>query len=61
MFEQLNDPELMHNLQKEIPIITAHIRAVYAELDKKFHLNGAKYAHYMRYNYPIPKEEKKIC
>lgn len=56
MFEQLNNPELMLNLQKEIPVITAHIRSVYAELDKKFHLNGAKYAHYMQYNYPIPKE-----
>lgn len=109
MFEQLNDPELMHNLQKEIPIITAHIRAVYAELDKKFHLNSGnipitfgfdkellgsytqagsgkkeqfhfslyfvgysvehpltkedrldlykhEYAHYMQYNYPVPKE-----
>ena len=109
MFEQLNDPELMQNLQKEIPIITAHIRAVYAELDKKFHLDGAnvpitfgfdkdllgsytqggmnkkehfhfslyfvgysverpltkedrldlykhEYAHYMQYNYSIPKE-----
>ena len=42
MFEQLNNPELMQNLQKEIPIITAHIRAVYAELDKKFHLNSGK-------------------
>ena len=109
MFEQLNNPELMQQLQKEIPIITAHIRAVYAELDKKFHLNGAnipitfgfdkdllgsytqsgngkkehfhfslyfvgysvehpltkedrldlykhEYAHYMQYNYLIPKE-----
>lgn len=67
MLEQLNNPELMQNLQKEIPVITAHIRSVYAELDKKFHLNGANipitfgfdkelYAHYMQYNYPIPKE-----
>ena len=56
MLEQLNNPELMQNLKKEIPVITAHIRSVYAELDKKFHLNGAKYAHYMQYNYQIPKE-----
>ena len=109
MFEQLNNPELLQQLQKEIPIITAHIRAVYAELDKKFRLNSAnipitfgfdkdllgsytqagngkkehfhfslyfvgysvahpltkedrldlykhEYAHYMQYNYEIPKE-----
>lgn len=36
------DAELMNLLQKETPIITAHIRAVYEELDKKFHLSGAK-------------------
>ena len=34
--------ELMNLLQKETPIITAHIRALYGELDKKFHLSGAK-------------------
>lgn len=28
-------------LQNEIPILTAQIRALYAELDKKFHLSGA--------------------
>ena len=109
MMGQLNNPELMQALQKEIPILTAHIRALYADLDKKFHLSGAKipisfgfdkerlgsytrgsydeeehfhfslyfvghalehplskedrldlykheYAHYMQYNYPIPKE-----
>ena len=109
MFEQLNNPELKQQLQKEIPILTAQIRAVYAELDKIFHLTGAnvpitfgfdkdllgsytqegngkkehfhfslyfvgysmehpltkedrldlykhEYAHYMQYNYHIPKE-----
>lgn len=109
MFEQLNNPELMQRLQKEIPILTAQVRALYAELDKKFHLNGSnipitfgfdkellgsytregngkkehfhfslyftgysvdhplsredrldlykhEYAHYMQYNYRIPKE-----
>ena len=106
---QLNNPELMSALQKEIPILTAQIQALYAELDKKFHLNGAsipitfgfdkdllgsytqagngkkehfhfslyfvgysvehplskedrmdlykhEYAHYMQYNYEIPKQ-----
>ena len=28
-------------LQKETPILTAQIRALYRELDKKFHLRGA--------------------
>ena len=36
-----NNTELMRRLQKEIPILTAQIRSLYAELDKKFHLNGA--------------------
>ena len=106
---QLNNPKLMSALQKEIPILTAQIQALYAELDKKFHLNGAsipitfgfdkdllgsytqagngkkerfhfslyfigysvehplskedrldlykhEYAHYMQYNYEIPKQ-----
>ena len=34
--------ELITALQKEIPVLTAQIRALYAELDKKFHLCGAK-------------------
>ena len=42
MFEQLNNPELMQNLQKEIPILTAQIRALYKEFDKKFLLRGAQ-------------------
>ena len=29
-------------LEKETPILTAQIRALYRELDKKFHLQGAK-------------------
>ena len=33
---------LAQALQKEIPILTAQIRSLYAEFDKKFHLNGAK-------------------
>ena len=37
-----NNPELMRRLQKDIPILTAQIRSLYVELDKKFHLNGAK-------------------
>ena len=28
-------------LQKEIPVLTAQIRALYTELDKRFHLHGA--------------------
>ena len=34
--------ELVRALQKEIPILTAEIQHLYRELDKKFHLNGAK-------------------
>ena len=29
-------------LEKETPILIAQIRALYRELDKKFHLQGAK-------------------
>lgn len=36
------DANLIRTLQKEIPALTAQIRALYAQLDKKFHLNGAK-------------------
>lgn len=34
-------PERMRRLQKDIPILTAQIKALYTELDKKFHLKGA--------------------
>ena len=34
--------ELKQLLQKEIPIHEANIRALYTELDKRFHLSGAK-------------------
>lgn len=34
--------ELKRVLEKETPILTAEIRALYKELDKKFHLRGAK-------------------
>lgn len=37
-----NNRELMRRLQKDIPVLTAQIRNLYAELDKKFHLNGVK-------------------
>lgn len=40
--KQYNNPELINALQKEIPILTAQIHALYAELDKKYHLSGAK-------------------
>ena len=33
---------LRQRLQKEIPILTALIQNLYQELDRKFHLNGAK-------------------
>lgn len=33
---------LYEALHKEIPILTAQIRKLYAELDQKFHLEGAK-------------------
>lgn len=39
---QYIDTELIHRLQRETPILTAQIRSLYAELDKKFHLRGAK-------------------
>ena len=42
MNKQLNSPELIKALQNEIPILTAQIRALYEELDRKFHLSGAK-------------------
>ena len=35
-------PELIRTLQKEIPVLTAQIRALYAELDRKFQLQGAR-------------------
>ena len=35
-------PERMRQLQNSIPILTAQIRALYAELDQQFHLKGAK-------------------
>ena len=37
-----DNQELMRRLQKDIPILTAQIRSLYTELDKKFHLSGAK-------------------
>ena len=39
---QYIDTELIHRLQRETPILTAQIRSLYVELDKKFHLRGAK-------------------
>lgn len=36
------DEFLRQRLQKEIPVLTAVIRNLYEELDRKFHLNGAK-------------------
>ena len=40
--KELNNVELLRKLQKDIPILTAQIRHLYTELDKKYHLNGAK-------------------
>ena len=39
---QYENTELIRKLQKDISILTAQIRHLYAELDKEFHLNGAK-------------------
>ena len=39
---QHENTELIRVLQKEIPILKAEILALYKELDKKFHLHGAK-------------------
>ena len=33
---------LTANLEKEIPVLRAQIRALYEQLDRKFHLEGAK-------------------
>ena len=41
MNRELITQEQMRVLQKEIPILTAEIRALYRELDKKYHLFGA--------------------
>ena len=37
-----NEKGLQQLLAKEIPIHEANIRALYADLDKKYHLSGAK-------------------
>lgn len=37
-----DNKELIRVLQNEIPILTAQIRSLYDELDRKFHLKGAK-------------------
>ena len=34
--------EFIKILQKDIPVLTAQIQNLYAELDRKFHLNAAK-------------------
>lgn len=36
--------ELIRALQKETPVLTAQIRALYKELDAKFHLHGSQKA-----------------
>lgn len=41
MNRELITQEQMRVLQKEIPILTAEIRALYRELDRKYHLFGA--------------------
>lgn len=38
----MDDKNLMRALQNEIPILTAQIRALYREMDKKYHLHGAE-------------------
>ena len=40
--QQKDNLELIQKLQKEIPILTTQIRALYRELDKKFYLRGAE-------------------
>ena len=37
-----NYTDLYATLQKETTILTAQIRALYRELDRKFHLRGAR-------------------
>lgn len=38
---KIEDKLIFQNLEKEIPILTAQIRALYRELDQKFRLHGA--------------------
>ena len=38
----LENRELIRLLQKEEPFLAAEIRALYKELDRKFHLHGAR-------------------
>ena len=40
--DRYTNTDLIRQLQKDIPILTAQIRALYEELDKRFHLQGAK-------------------
>lgn len=42
MMNQYISSERIRILQKEIPILTAEIRALYTQLDKRFHLQGAR-------------------
>ncbi|MDO4647093.1 MAG: hypothetical protein Q4B26_00485 [Eubacteriales bacterium] len=39
--KEVISPEKRKQLQRDIPILTAEIRAVYRELDRKLHLHGA--------------------
>lgn len=41
-YDNREDQFLRQRLQKEIPILRALIQNLYQELDRKFHLNGAK-------------------
>ena len=41
-YDNREDQFLRQRLQKEIPIVRALIQNLYQELDRKFHLNGAK-------------------
>lgn len=42
IYDNREDQFLRQQLQKEIPILRALIQNLYQELDRKFHLNGAK-------------------
>ena len=41
-YDNREDQFLRQRWQKEIPILRALIQNLYQELDRKFHLNGAK-------------------
>lgn len=44
---------LKANLEKEIPILRTQIQNLYEQLDRKFHLQGAMGADYLRHGHGL--------